>query len=145
MKINCSQINISNWTCGDILLGSDGNQYRIVDAERKNNKNSAYLVTIALLDSDEFIKSEFIYAKVEISDSEPVKKNNTIYVAQHKERGKYIITGKFNEINDARHFVDEKVSRIAFRSVDVLEIGSILNKQEVNQACIYENSGSLIF
>jgi hypothetical protein len=69
----------------------------------------------------------------------------TRYTLPSTERGKYIITGKFNEINDARHFVDEKVSRIAFRSVDVLEIGSILNKQEVNQACIYENSGSLIF
>jgi hypothetical protein len=56
-QVSYNQITPSNFRCGDVIGGNDGNQYEITDAE----KGKAIL---RQLSADECVKAEYLHGKV---------------------------------------------------------------------------------
>jgi hypothetical protein len=144
IMISDHQISINNWRCGDVLGGTDGQQYRIIDHVLAELGFEHRLIVLEALDEEEHLKPEFVRAIVAFSAEGP-KKKDFIYCAEHYSRGKVCVTRICTSVDDAKRYAELKVSRIVFRSKDSLEVGSVKSKSDVSQACIFENTGSTIF
>ena len=63
--VNFEQITPSNFRCGDVLEGSDGNQYVVRDAFGQPDNDEQYAV-IDQLPDDEKVKSDFLDGRVQL-------------------------------------------------------------------------------
>lgn len=63
--VSFEQISPSNFRCGDVLGGSDGNQYVVRDAFGQPDNDEQYAVIDQLAD-DEKVKPEFLDGQVQL-------------------------------------------------------------------------------